>query len=158
MIERLYEKALDGFGEEAAVRAIERAITECQFWPPVAVVVGFAGGTDKRDVEGQAALAWMRVDEDVRRCGSYRAPDYSDDPAIAQAIALMGGWVALCGSPEDAWEWRGKEFRANYARLKQSGETFQVELRGIHDSAKVVGGVNPILLAEAKKRMKGGDA
>jgi len=150
---QIYGDQLAHVAEDVAVQAIQRAIAECQFWPPPATVRQYAGGTAKADLEGQAAKAWLRVDDDVRRLGSYRAPDYEDDPAVAQAIALMGGWVELCCSPEAYWELRGRDFRAHYVRLRQSGDMFPVALRGMHDSAEIVGGVNPKLLNQAQARL-----
>jgi hypothetical protein len=154
LVLQVYLDQLAHVSEDRAVAAVNRAIAECQFWPVPAVVRQFADGTAKDDLAGRAAHAWARVDEAVRRVGSYGTPDFSDDPDIARAVHLCGGWVAICQTDEDQWDWKRKEFMAHFERVRRSGDSFACELRGIHGDTRTIGaGVNPRLLDAARKNL-----
>lgn len=84
--------------------------------PPVGVVHDAALASTRGpalSVDERAALAWSKVLEAIRQFGAYHSVEF-DDPAIAAAVADLGGWQALCDTPSDEL---GRFTRASFAKL-----------------------------------------
>lgn len=113
------------------LEAIQRAITECRFFPRPVELREMIGGR----VEDRAEIAWLAVLRLVRRYGypgtdgRGAAPEFPDEASKRAALELYGGWVALCEKlPGEGPELLGvaKNFRAAYAAYVRSvppGET-----------------------------------
>lgn len=88
-----------------------------QFAPKPADIVRMLGGT----TQDAALVAWAKVDQAVRRVGSY-ADVVFDDPLIHRVLHDMGGWMALGTKTEDEWPFVAKEFENRYRGFRMRGE------------------------------------
>ncbi len=142
-----YRVKLTPFATEAWVACMDKfgAITVKDFllqhmmtskWPPtfeeLHTAVGVLGGAD---------WAFERVACEVKRVGPYHAPDFSDAPELAFAVAEMGGWTKLCAempAPEQdrfGYEALQKRFALHYQAAKGlafRGALPQRAIRGLH--------------------------
>lgn len=114
-----YEMALSDVPLADIEVGIRRAMRECQFMPSGAELRNLCG---VQSVESRALLAWECVTRSVRSAGAYQSVSF-DCPIITATIRLLGGWVALCDTPEgDEFDkWKRKEFERVYAELWRSG-------------------------------------
>ena len=89
----LYWQGLREYDLDAVRRALwahARNPDTGQFMPKIADVAKVMQGR----TSDQAAVAWSKVDQAVRRVGTYQCVVF-DDPVIHRVIADMGGWVHI---------------------------------------------------------------
>lgn len=80
-----------------------------QFFPkPADIVKAIDGLPDEA-----ATHAWQRVYRAIGRVGSWGSVEF-DDPAIHQAIEVMGGWIKLCSMTIDEMHFKQREFEKLY--------------------------------------------
>jgi hypothetical protein len=104
--------ALRRFDLAAVVDAFNRHLANPdtgQFAPKPADIIRMLQGS----TQDSALRAWAKVDQAVRRVGTY--PDVVfDDALIHRVIQDMGGWIALGARGEDEWPFVAKEFENRY--------------------------------------------
>lgn len=107
------------------VEAVEKALWDHtqnpdngQFMPKIADLTRAMQGR----TQDQAAIAWSKVDQAIRRVGTYQDVAF-DDPVIHRVIADMGGWIWFGNQLEDEWPFVGKNFENRYRGYKLRGET-----------------------------------
>jgi len=89
-----------------------------QFMPKIADISKMLAGT----TQDAALRAWAKVDQAVRRVGTYRDVAF-DDPLIHRVLHDMGGWVAMGSKTEDEWPFVAKEFENRYRGFRARSET-----------------------------------
>jgi len=140
------------------LRAVEKALWEHtqnpdtgQFMPKIADVVKMLQGR----TTDQAAIAWSKVDQAVRRVGTYRDVVF-DDPIIHRVIDDMGGWIKLGTLTEDEWQFFGNQFRTRYQgyRIRNEVPEYHPVLIGIANAQNGKNGIKgqePILIGNEAK-------
>lgn len=88
-----------------------------QFMPKIADVRRMLGGT----TQDAALVAWAKVDQAVRRVGTY-ADVVFDDPLVHRVLHDMGGWMGLGTKSEDEWPFVAKEFENRYRGYRMRSE------------------------------------
>jgi hypothetical protein len=122
-----------------------------QFMPKIADLTrGMQGRT-----QDQAALAWAKVDNAVRRVGNYQDVVF-DDALIHRVVAEMGGWIWFGQQLEDEWPFIAKRFENMYRGYRVRAETpeYQPVLIGICSAQNQKEGFQsqaPILIGNAEK-------
>lgn len=130
-----------------------------QFMPKIADITRAMQGR----TQDQAAIAWSKVDQAIRRIGTYQDVAF-DDPIIHRVIADMGGWIWFGNQIEDEWPFVAKNFENRYRGYKLRGETpeYQPVLIGLanaHNQQEGFRNNPPILIgnqSSAKLVMLGG--
>lgn len=130
-----------------------------QFMPKIADIRRMLGGT----TQDAALVAWAKVDQAVRRVGTY-ADVVFDDPLVHRVLHDMGGWMALGTKTEDEWPFVAREFENRYRgyRMRSERPEYQPVLIGIAGAHNRKGGHQlqpPILIGDtqaAQAVMKGG--
>lgn len=89
-----------------------------QFMPKIADVARVMQGR----TDDQAALAWSKVNQAVRRVGTYQCVVF-DDPVIHRVIADMGGWVLIGSKDDKEWPFVAREFETRYRGYRMRDET-----------------------------------
>lgn len=111
----IYWKALEQYDLDAVDAACRAHISNPdsgQWFPKIADLVRLIdGGTNDR-----ALLAWTKVDQAVRRIGTFQSVCF-DDGLIHVALQDMGGWQAFGNKTEDEWPFIAKEFQQRYRAL-----------------------------------------
>ncbi len=92
----LWQEVIRECGPVAVARALRDHVGRSAFMPKPGEIRSYLGAAGTTT----AALAWELVREAVRSVGPYASPSFSD-PAIALAIAGLGGWVAVNESMQD---------------------------------------------------------
>lgn len=150
----LYWRGLEQFD----IPAVEKALWDHtqnpdngQFMPKIADLMRSMQG---RTVD-QAAVAWAKVDNAVRRVGNY-ADVVFDDPLIHRVIAEMGGWIWFGQQVEDEWPFIAKRFETMYRGYRVRNETpeYQPVLIGIANAQNQQNGFqgqSPILIGDVEK-------
>ena len=161
-VQDLYWQGLRQYG----IGAVEKALWEHtqnpdngQFMPKIADVTRCMQG---RTVD-QAALAWSKVDQALRRVGTY-ADVVFDDAVIHRVLTDMGGWIKLGQGTEDEWPFTAKQFETRYRGYKLRGEVpeYHPVMLGIansHNQKEGFGAMPPVLIGSQKKAeevMRGG--
>lgn len=97
---------------------VQGASGNAHFMPKPADIIALLSGG-----EMAAVVAWAKVRDAVGGIGRYQSVCF-DDARIHAAIALMGGWLALCGKADDEKElkWVEMNFVKIYNGLKSVGE------------------------------------
>ena len=117
---RFYWEGLKNYDLSAVERAIwmhTQNPDSGQFMPKIADVVRLTeGGT-----QDQAMLAWSKVDQAVKRVGTYSDVVF-DDPLIHRLVADLGGWIWLGQQTEKEWPFIAKRFEAAYRGYRARGE------------------------------------
>lgn len=116
----LYWQGLVDFDFEAIKQATYRHLRNPdsgQFMPKIADFVKMIQGT----TQDSALMAWAKVDQAVRKIGSYTDVVF-DDPLIHRVIQDMGGWIGLGSKNDDEWPFIAKEFENRYRGFKSRGE------------------------------------
>ena len=80
-----------------------------QFMPKIADVVKFLEGNTLT----QAMRAWQKVNEAIKRVGTYASVVF-DDPIIHAVISDMGGWQPLGMVQDEEWPFKAREFEKRY--------------------------------------------
>lgn len=122
-----------------------------QFPPkPADVRRGASGGV------GAGSLAWGKVARATRLVGAYSSVVF-DDAAIHAAVVDLGGWAAVCRTPEGELPHLQRRFEAAYAAHRAAG-TRDVPgvLLGVSDAANKAGGFHefvkpPVLIGDVER-------
>jgi hypothetical protein len=122
-----------------------------QFIPKPADIVKYIGGSNVDN----SMLAWSKVDEAIRKVGTYQTVVF-DDPIIHAVIYDIGGWIALGSRTMDDWPFVGKEFQNRYRGYKNMAKefTYPPKLIGIAEAQNNTEGFHsdpPILLGDPNK-------
>lgn len=148
------------------IEAIEKALWDHtqnpdngQFMPKIADITRAMQGR----TQDQAAIAWSKVDQAVRRVGTYQDVAF-DDPIIHRVIADMGGWIWFGNQVEDEWPFVARNFENRYRGYRLRGEVpdYQPVLLGMANAHNQQEGFKknpPILIGnqnQAKSVMLGG--
>lgn len=148
------------------IEAIEKALWDHtqnpdngQFMPKIADITRAMQGR----TQDQAAIAWSKVDQAVRRVGTYQDVAF-DDPIIHRVIADMGGWIWFGNQVEDEWPFVARNFENRYRGYRVRGEVpdYQPVLLGMANAHNQQEGFKknpPILIGnqnQAKSVMLGG--
>lgn len=88
-----------------------------QFAPKPADIIRMLQGS----TQDAALRAWAKVDQAVRRVGTYCDVVF-DDPLIHRVILDMGGWISLGTKREDEWPFVAREFENRYRGFHSRGE------------------------------------
>lgn len=116
----LYWQGLKAYDFEAVSQAVRRHMANPesgQFMPKIADIARMLGGT----TQDAALVAWAKVDQAVRRIGTYADVAF-DDPLIHRVLHDMGGWMALGTKTEDEWPFVAKEFENRYRGFRIRSE------------------------------------
>lgn len=117
----MYWQGLQHYDLAAVRDALNRHVANPdsgQFMPKIADIAKMLGGT----TQDSALRAWAKVDQAVRRVGTYRDVAF-DDPLIHRVLHDMGGWVAMGQKTEDEWPFVAKEFENRYRGFRARSET-----------------------------------
>lgn len=158
----LYWQGLADFDISAVKQAAFRHLRNPdngQFMPKIADFVRMLQGT----TQDSALTAWAKVDQAVRRIGTYTDVVF-DDAIIHRVIHDMGGWIGFGTKGEDEWPFVAKEFENRYRGFKQRNEIpdYPKRLIGIvsaHNEQKGFPGEAPVLIGNemiAKQVLAGG--
>lgn len=112
--------ALKGHDLAAIVEAFNRHLANPdagQFPPKPADIIRMLSGS----TQDSALRAWAKVDQAVRRIGTYCDVVF-DDALIHRVIQDMGGWIALGSKGEDEWPFIAKEFENRYRGFRSRNE------------------------------------
>ncbi|ARO87727.1 hypothetical protein EBAPG3_008070 [Nitrosospira lacus] len=112
--------ALKGHDLAAIVDAFNRHLANPdagQFPPKPADIIRMLQGS----TQDSALRAWAKVDQAVRRIGTYCDVVF-DDALIHRVIQDMGGWIALGTKGEDEWPFVAKEFENRYRGFRSRNE------------------------------------
>lgn len=113
--------ALKGHDLAAIVDAFNRHLANPdagQFPPKPADIIRMLQGS----TQDSALRAWAKVDQAVRRIGTY-ADVVFDDALIHRVIQDIGGWIALGTKREDEWPFVAKEFENRYRGFRSRNES-----------------------------------
>lgn len=117
---QLYWQGLQQYDIEAVEKAFwdhTQNPDNGQFMPKIADIARAMQGR----TQDQAAIAWSKVDQAVRRVGTYSDVVF-DDPIIHRVVADMGGWIWFGNQKEDEWPFVAKNFENRYRGYKLRGE------------------------------------
>ena len=106
----VYWRVLEPFSDAQASRALNHAISTCKFFPKPADIIEIL--TVK--LEDKAILAWVQVEDAVRKIGNYVSVKFVDDPVIHSCLEAMGGWHRVGEWKEQEMVWKRKEFETFY--------------------------------------------
>jgi hypothetical protein len=154
--------ALKGYDLQAVVDAFNRHLANPdsgQFAPKPADIIRMLQGS----TQDSALRAWAKVDQVVRRVGTYNDVVF-DDPLIHRVIQDMGGWIGLGSKSEDEWPFVAKEFENRYRGFRARSEIpdYPGKLIGIasaHNQQKGFKTDAPVLIGnelKAKQVLNGG--
>jgi hypothetical protein len=154
--------ALKGHDLAAIVDAFNRHLANPdagQFPPKPADIIRMLQGS----TQDSALRAWAKVDQAVRRIGTYCDVAF-DDALIHRVIQDMGGWIALGSKGEDEWPFVSKEFENRYRGFRSRNEypEYPASLMGMataHNSQKGFKTDPPVLIGNeqlARQVLHGG--
>jgi hypothetical protein len=154
--------ALKGYDLSAVIDAFNRHLANPdngQFAPKPADIIRMLQGS----TQDAALRAWAKVDQSVRRVGTYNDVVF-DDPVIHRVIQDMGGWIGLGAKNEDEWPFVAKEFENRYRGFKARSEIpdYPAKLIGIanaHNQQKGFNQDGPVLIGNdraARQVLNGG--
>ena len=160
----MYWKGLENYEIPAIRDALNRHMRNPdsgQFMPKIADIAKMLGGT----TQDAALQAWAKVDQAVRRVGTYSDVAF-DDPLIHRVLTDMGGWISLGQKREDEWPFIAKEFENRYRgyRVRSERPEYPPVLIGISGAHNRNGGFAqdaPMLIGNAVKAqevMQGGSS
>lgn len=122
-----------------------------QFMPKIADVARVMQGR----TDDQAAIAWSKVNQAVRRVGTYQCVVF-DDPVIHRVIADMGGWVLIGSKDDKEWPFVAREFETRYRgyRMRDEAPEYPPVLIGMANAHNGQQGFRlnpPILVGDERK-------
>jgi hypothetical protein len=117
LLNSLYWKTLESFADAECERAFKELILSSKFFPKQADFLEILKGKE----EDQAARAWIKVVESVRRIGPWESVKF-DDPVIHTVLKFMGGWSVTGDWKENELKWKQKEFERLYAVMAKGGK------------------------------------
>ena len=158
----MYWQGLERYDIAAVREALNRHMHNPdtgQFMPKIADVTRMLAGT----TQDAALVAWVKVDQAVRRVGTYADVAF-DDPLIHRVLHDMGGWLALGTKNEDEWPFVAKEFENRYRGFRMRSERPEyprvlIGIAGAHNRKSNHALQPPILIGDhdrAKAVMLGG--
>lgn len=113
---RIYWEALKPFTDSECEIAFNEILVSSRFFPkPIDIIEAIRGSSDVN-----AAKAWIKVENTVKRIGTYDSVKF-DDPVIHSCIEAMGGWISLGQVPENELKWKQKEFERLYTIMAGKG-------------------------------------
>lgn len=119
----IYFIALKDIESGALDQAFKTALRTCKFFPAIAELRDLAGyglADSQVSIESKALQAWSVVRDAMDRYDYGRSVDFGG--TANAAIDNLGGWVRLCGLPQDELDkWTRKDFLRVYAAYEQSG-------------------------------------
>lgn len=130
-----------------------------QFMPKIADISKVMQGR----TGDQAAIAWSKVNQAVRRVGTYQSVAF-DDPVIHRVLSDMGGWTLLGNKTEDEWPFIARDFENRYRGYRMRDETPEyapvlIGMAEAHNSSEGFRSQPPTLIgdkAKAQAVMAGG--
>lgn len=148
----MYWQGLEHYDLAAIREALNRHMQNPdsgQFMPKIADISKMLGGS----TQDAALRAWAKVDQAVRRVGTYADVAF-DDPIIHRVLHDMGGWIALGTRSEDEWPFVAKEFENRYRgyRIQGGVKDYPTVLIGIAGAHNRKGGHEtqpPMLIGDA---------
>ncbi len=122
-----------------------------QFMPKIADVSKVMQGR----TGDQAAVAWSKVDQAVRRVGTYASVVF-DDPVIHRVLADMGGWTLLGTKEEKEWPFLARDFENRYRGYRMRDETPEyapvlIGMAEAHNSTSGFRSQSPTLIGNKEK-------
>lgn len=122
-----------------------------QFMPKIADVAKVMQGR----TDDQAAIAWSKVNQAVRRVGTYQCVVF-DDPVIHRVVTDMGGWVHIGTKDEKEWPFVAREFETRYRGYRMRDETPEyppvlIGMANAHNSQQGFRENPPILVGDERK-------
>jgi hypothetical protein len=115
---------------------------EGRFHPTPAHLMKHISGTAKQqaqEVDDRAEIAWLQIEKEIRRVGSYGDLKLSDRQALA-AVQAVGGWRTICASTHEQLVWKKKEFMSVYETLERADpELLPSYIRGRISESGVTG-------------------
>lgn len=150
----LYWNALREYDLQAVKKALwahARNPDTGQWMPKIADIAKVMQGR----TDDQAALAWSKVNQAVRRVGTYQCVVF-DDPVIHRVIADMGGWVLIGSKDDKEWPFVAKEFENRYRGYRMRDETPEyppvlIGMANAHNSQQGFRQNPPILVGDERK-------
>ena len=150
----LYWQGLREYDLDAVRRALwahARNPDTGQFMPKIADVAKVMQGR----TSDQAATAWSKVDQAVRRVGTYQCVVF-DDPVIHRVIADMGGWTLIGAKDDKEWPFVAKDFENRYRGYRMRDETPEyppvlIGMANAHNSQQGFRQNPPILVGDERK-------
>jgi hypothetical protein len=158
----IWWRSLKGHDLAAIVDAFNRHLASPdagRFPPKPADIVHMLEGSP----QDAALRAWAKVDQAVRRVGTYCDVVF-DDALIHRVLQDMGGWIALGTKAESEWPFVAKEFENRYRGFRSRNEhpEYPARLIGIvtaHNAQKGFKTDPPVLVGNeqlAKEVLYGG--
>lgn len=150
----MYWQGLQHYDLAAVRDAMNRHVANTdsgQFMPKIADIGKMLAGT----TQDAALRAWAKVDQAVRRIGTYRDVVF-DDPLIHRVLHDMGGWVAMGSKTEDEWPFVAKEFENRYRGFRARSETPEYPpmlsgISGMYNQQKGFKAEQPMLIGDPAK-------
>lgn len=149
-----YWEALKDYSIEeviAALRAHVRAPGRCKFFPKPGELIELMDGS----AAAAAARMWRHVDQQIRSAGRYVSVEF-DDPATAQVIEEMGGWVAVCSSESERdHDFKRLEFVKRYEQVRGLGCPAPMRSQGLleRSGARLGAGERVLIQGQSVERL-----
>jgi len=118
---QIYFGALQSYPIDDVAAAFSKHLVDPKhgtFFPKPADIVRQLSANEQ-SAEDKAALAWLQVENAIRRGGAYSNLELEDKQALA-AVKNMGGWRSLCMSLESEMQWKRKEFISLYETFERT--------------------------------------
>jgi hypothetical protein len=123
-----------------------------QFMPKIADIIKFLEGNTLT----QAMRAWQKVQDAMRRVGTYASVVF-DDPLIHAVLDDMGGWQLLGRVQDDEIQFKAREFEKRYQTYKlKPPATYPRKLHGIFEIENTRLGYpppEPVLIGDEERAM-----
>jgi hypothetical protein len=150
----LYWNALREYDLQAVKKALwahARNPDTGQWMPKIADIAKVMQGR----TDDQAAVAWSKVNQAVRRVGTYQCVVF-DDPIIHRVLIDMGGWVYIGAKDDKEWPFVAKEFENRYRgyRMRDEMPDYPPVLIGManaHNSQQGFRQNPPILIGDERR-------
>ncbi len=141
----IYIEELSRYSEEELKVLFSKIVRECEFFPRLKAMrelMGEAGGKQQAALTSRAYEAFEEALSMMRKVGSYRTPEFSDQLIPVVIKNRFGGWVRF--GRIEVTDWTRKAFVEEYRALSEAGEVPQIELAGIHQRTQLGGGMKQI--------------
>lgn len=125
----MWNELITRFGDQAIIDYLRRHVSMSKYAPHVSEALEFLGASNS------AASALLVLQREVQRVGSWQSPKF-DDPAVAHAVSIMGGWEKVCQDLPDPSD------RFAYGAFQ---ERFEVALKAAQSEVTRGASVAPLL-------------
>lgn len=112
----LFTDLLHNFPPEVVEREVLWCIVNVDGWVEPGRLLKRCGSVCEMTPEELAARAFDCLDDAVRAVGGNKSIKF-DDPALNATVKNLGGWVAVCDTPDREW---GTFFRQRFERVYAS--------------------------------------